>query len=67
MEFICLSFHEYFVIDTLYFSLILVHPERMKIEGEHGTAARGEQLRQPEGAPDGLAQARARALQGHRA
>ncbi len=37
------------------------------ISGEYRPAARGEQLRQPEGAADGVAQARARPLQGHRA
>jgi hypothetical protein len=37
------------------------------ISGEYGATPRGEQLRQPEGAADGVAQARARALQGHRA
>ena len=35
--------------------------------GEHGSAPRGQQLRQPEGAADGLAQAGARPLQGQRA
>ena len=35
--------------------------------GEHGPAARGQQLRQPEGAADGLAPAGARQEQGGRA